>query len=94
MARDAGQGNAKQTKQICWFGHQQFSFFYRKAFWQLFKKGGKKAAEQRGPRDLRTCLNNGNAAGAGGFVYVIKKGHSFEVTHEQPQRWVIKAAEL
>lgn len=48
VARDAGQGNAKQTKQICWFSHRQFSFFYRKAFWQLLKKGGKKQQSEEG----------------------------------------------
>lgn len=79
--------------QIWWFGHWQVSFFYRKGFWHLLKKEKKKKAEGKGPRDLRTCLNNGKAAAAG-FVYVIKKGHSFEVAHEQPQRWFLKAAEL
>lgn len=62
--------------QICCCGHWQFTFFYRKGFWSWLKKEGKKKkkekkAEGRGPRDLRSCLNNGEAAAAG-FVYVIK----------------------
>lgn len=67
--------------------------FLQKRLLAFVKKGKKKIEEGRGPRDLRTCLNNGKAAAAG-FVYVIKKGHSFEVTDEQPQRWPIKAAGL